>query len=179
MLSSPRCGCRYVSNAAWAEKLWSSAELQQALRHPPAIGAKAGTTPAAAPAAAVTFEDLRELIAEGIPAALQQESAGDPGGSSSPERGGGGDSGAFMIGGEEEEEEASLLDGVVTAIPRVEVRGDPLFRLHGLVSAGFCLCCQFLHRLIPSAHGQLALLWMYSYLCALACQIVRPLVEVL
>lgn len=60
------------------------------------------------------FQDLKDLIADGIPAALQR-------GPSEGAGGGGGDSGAFMMGGDEEEEEASLLDGVVTAIPRVEV----------------------------------------------------------
>lgn len=114
------------NNTAWAEKLWSSAELQQALRHPPAIGgAKSGTAPGAAAAAAAlpAFQDLKDLIAEGIPAALQQQGpAGGAGAGSSPARGGGGGSGAFMMGGDEEEEETSFLGGVVTAIPRVEVR---------------------------------------------------------
>lgn len=128
----PHCDARLFShvrplNAAWAEKLWSSAELQEALRHPPAIAPRTATSPAAAAAAVASalpaFQDLKDLIAEGIPAALQQGLAEAPaGGSSSPARGGRGHSGAFMMGGDEEGEEASLLEGVVTAIPRVEVR---------------------------------------------------------
>lgn len=139
------------ARAAWAAKLGSSAELQQALRHPPPYGARnghrnaqvspLGETKRGNPSSATgsvaepgsALEDLKELVAQGIPAKLREMPTAAMVGSrvsgngGLDDSGGGGGSGrmggAFMMGkaGEGEEGEAGFLNGVVTSIPRVEV----------------------------------------------------------